>query len=71
MAQLSIDPKQSEIFNRILLCLSNIFIDFRHMTNRLITYLEYLICIEQLWSVINARISVYYNPYAGVMRSDE
>ena len=41
------------------------------MTNKLITYLEYLICIEQLWSVINAQISVYYNPYAGVMRSDE
>lgn len=33
--------------------------------------LEYLICIKQLWSVINARISVYYKPYAGAMRSDE
>lgn len=55
----------------MLLCLNKISIDFRHMANRLITYLEYLICIEQLWSVINARISVYYNPYAGVMRSDE
>ena len=41
------------------------------MANRLITYLEYLIFIEQLWSVINAGISVYYKQYAGVMRSDE
>lgn len=27
--------------------------------------------IEQLWSVVNVRISVYYKPYAGGMRSDE
>ena len=40
------------------------------MVNRLIIYLEYPICIEQLWSVVNARISVYYKPYAGGMRSD-
>ena len=40
------------------------------MVNRLIIYLEYPICIEQL-CVVNARISVYYKPYAGVMRSDK
>ena len=50
MAQLSIDPKQSEIFNRILLCLSNIFIDFRDMTNRQILYLKYN--RSKIWKMI-------------------